>query len=759
MPPVGPWKLDASNRGTLESLALKPAPEALAPLEPGQVRIAVHAAGLNFRDVMSALGVYPGEAQIGGEGAGLVIEIGPEVTGLSLGDRVLGVMPGAFGPWSVADAGLLVPVPSAWSFEQAAALPVTHLTAWFGLNDLADLQPGERVLIHAGAGGVGMAAIQFALHRGAEVFATASPSKWEALRELGVAADRIASSRDLEFRECFLEQTGGEGVDVVLNALAGEFVDASLDLLPRGGRFLEMGKTDVREPEQVAAAHPGVEYRAFDLFEAGPERTGEMLAEIAAMVGRGELDPPPITAWEVRQAPEAFRHLREGRNVGKVVLTIPQPIDPQRTVLISGGTGVLAGLVARHMVERHGAHRLLLASRSGPEAAGAAELAAELEALGAAVRIEACDVSERAQLERLLASIDPEYPLGAVVHAAGALADGVIESMGPEQIERAFAPKLDAAWHLHELTRELDLSAFVLFSSIGGTLGGPGQANYAAANAFLDALAAHRNASGLPATSIAWGLWERESGMTGHLGEADRERMRRRGFGALADEQALALFDAALISPDSPALAMRIEADGLRALAGAGVLPPILSGLVGRRAERRLATVSLAAKLAALPEEEHEAAVLELVRAEAAAVLGHSAAEEVPLERPFKELGFDSLAAVELRNRLNTATGQRLSATVVFDYPSVAALAEHVLAGVKPDGKSEQALESGEREIREALASLPLARLRSAGLIDPLLRLAGGEADPAPEPEEKDGDRIDAMNVEELLQASQEGAP
>jgi polyketide synthase 12 len=754
--PLGPWVLDAPKRGTLEGLALVLAPGATEPLGPTQVRIAMHAAGLNFRDVMSVLGVYPGEAAIGGEGAGVVVEVGAEVSDLVVGERVLGMIPGAFGPLAIAERELLIRLPEGWSLKQGAALPLVHLTARRGLIDLAELKAGEKVLIHAGAGGVGMAAIQLAHHLGAEVFATASPAKWDALRELGVAADHIASSRDLEFKERFLEQSGGEGVDVVLNSLAGEFVEASLALLPRGGRFLEMGKTDVRDPETVAAEHPGVDYRAFDLGEAGTERMAQMLGEIASLIEAGEIAPAPTSSWDVRRAAEAFRHLREGRNVGKVVLEIPKALDPERTVLITGGTGGLGGLVAGHLVSEHGARRLLLASRGGPKAEGAADLKADLEQLGATVRIEACDVSDRTALQALLDSIDPDHPLGAVVHTAGTLDDGTIDSLDAERLGSVFAPKAAAAWHLHELTEGMELSAFVLFSSVAGVLGNPGQANYAAANSFLDALASHRLANDLPATSIAWGFWERESGMTAALTDADKARLRRRGMEALSDERGLAMFDAAVLFDRAPALAAPIDAAGLKALAAARVLPPILSDLVAKRSGRRRPTVSLASKLASVPAAQHEILVRDLVRAETAAVLGHASAEEVATDLPFNELGFDSLAAVELRNRLGAATDIRLPATVVFDHPSVASLAEYLLASVAPGAAADPALQPGEREVREALASLPLSRLRSAGLIEPLLRLANPEAHPEPEPEQEDGDRIDTMDVEELLQATGE---
>ncbi len=546
------------------------------------------------------------------------------------------------------------------------------------------------MLIHAGAGGVGTAAIQIARHLGAEVFATASPSKWEALREAGVAEDHIASSRDLEFREQFLATTDGEGVDVVLNALAGEFIDATLELLPRGGRFLEMGKADIRDPEQVGADRPGVSYLSFDAIEAGPQRTGEMLAEIVELVERGALRHPPTSTWDMRNAPAAFRHLREGRNVGKVVLGIPRAIDPERTVLITGATGGLGALVARHLVERHGARHLLLVSRSGPKAKGSKRLRQELGQLGAETTIAACDVSDREALGQLLASISSVHPLGAVIHCAGALADGTVETLGPEQVERVFAPKADAAWHLHELTSDLDLSAFVLFSSVAGTLGGPGQANYAAANVFLDALARKRQGEGLAGTSIAWGLWEREGGMGSQLGEADLARMRRGGIEALSDERGLALFDAVLDADRPQVLAVPIDTGGLRAAASAGALPPILSGLVRTARRRSSASGSLAAKLANLPEAEHEGFVLDLVRSEVAAVLGHASAEEVEPAKAFQDLGFDSLAAVELRNRLNSATGLGLGATTVFDYPNPAALAGHLLSEAGESGAAKR---------------------------------------------------------------------
>ena len=290
---------------------------------------------------------------LGGEGAGIVVEVGAEVPA-SPGRRRHRDAPLRLRPARRHRARSALAVPESWSFEQAASVPVVFATAFYGLCDLAGLKAGERVLIHAGAGGVGIAATRLAHHLGAEVFATASPAKWDVLREAGLAEDHIASSRELEFKDKFLKTTGGEGVDVVLNSLAGEFVEASLELLPRGGRFLEMGKTDIRDPEQVAAEHKGLTYMPFDTVEAGPERTREILAEILALFEEGALAHLPIESRDVREAPAAFRRLREGQNVGKLILTLPRSLDPERTVLITGATGTLG---AAHRPPPHRAPR------------------------------------------------------------------------------------------------------------------------------------------------------------------------------------------------------------------------------------------------------------------------------------------------------------------------------------------------------------------------------------------------------------------
>ncbi|NGO72224.1 type I polyketide synthase, partial [Streptomyces boncukensis] len=672
------WRLETPQPGTLDSLRLAPAdPE--QPLGPGQVRIAVRAAGLNFRDVLYALGMYPGEVVLGGEAAGIVLETGPEVDGLAPGDRVLGLCPGAFGPVAVTDHRLLAPMPSEWTFAEAAAVPIAYATAYYGLVDLGGLQAGEAVLVHAAAGGVGTAAVQLARHLGADVFATAGPGKGDAVRAMGVAEDHLASSRDLDFEERFAAATAGRGVDVVLDALAGEFVDASLRLLPRGGRFVEMGKTDLRDAGEVAAAHPGVRYQSFDLWEAGPQRIGQILAELLARFRSGALRLPPVRAFDLRQAPDAFRHVSQARHIGKVVLTVPRALDPSGTVLVTGGTGGLGAVLARHLVTAHGAGRLLLLSRSGPDAAGARELTAELTALGAEVEILAGDAADRDTLAAVLDAIPAAHPLTAVFHTAGVLDDGTVAALTPQRLDTVLRPKTDAALHLHDLTRHHDLAAFVLFSSVAGTLGAAGQGNYAAANAVLDALAQHRHATGRPGLSLAWGAWDGTAGMAARLTPADRERIARSGFPPLAVDHGLALLDAALAAPYPALVPTGLDT---AALTAAGSLPPALTGLVragARRSARDAAPAEGAAsadRLAALSPQDRARFLLDLVRSAAAAVLGFPGPQAVEADRTFKELGFDSLTAVELRNRLAAATGLRLSATLVFDHPTARQLAD-----------------------------------------------------------------------------------
>ncbi|MFJ9693752.1 SDR family NAD(P)-dependent oxidoreductase [Kitasatospora sp. NPDC101183] len=759
-PGAGAWHLDIREKGRLDTFALVPVADRDRPLGEYEIRLRVHASGLNFRDVLNALDMVHAP-QLGLECAGVVLEAGPGIAHLSPGDRVMGLTVGTFGTEARADGRMMVRIPDGVGFAEAATVPLAFLTAHHGLFELGGLTAGERVLVHAAAGGVGMAAVQLARHVGAEVWGTASAGKWPTLRRLGLPQERIASSRDTGFAS---QWRSGTGFDLVLNSLTGEFVDASLRLLePRGGRFLEMGKTDIREAAQVAATHPGVSYRAFDLMDAGPERILQMLTEVADLLARRVIAPLPYAAYDVRRAADAFRFMAQGRHIGKLVLTSPRPLDADGTVLVTGGTGELGRLVARRLVTGHGVRHLLLTSRRGPAAENTPALVDELRAAGAeSVRVLACDVADRAQVQAALAAVDAAHPLTGVVHLAAVIDDGVVVNQTAERFGRVLAPKVDGARHLHELTGGLDLAAFVLFSSVAGTLGSPGQSNYAAANAHLDALAAHRVRLGLPGTSLAWGLWEQGgTGLTAHLGDAELGRMRRQGAQALSVEQGLALFDAALGRPEPHLVPLRLDLERLQRGAGAegAELPPLLRALLRsplRRAGRATASAvdGLRERLAGLPGPERVAALTLLVQQEVAAVLGLSGIESVRAEQPLRDHGWDSLMAVELRNRLSAHAQVPLPSTLAFDYPTPQAIADFLnvrldLGAARPEEPQPQQYgappQEPEQAARWALSRIPADELSRSGLLAQLLELAGvPQAAPA-------GGRPEALRLAEEL--------
>ncbi|MEU5690150.1 SDR family NAD(P)-dependent oxidoreductase [Streptomyces venezuelae] len=735
------WRLRMEKGGSLDDLAAVACPEVLEPLGPGQVRLSVHAAGINFRDVLVALGMVPAYGAMGGEGAGVVTEVGPEVTHLSVGDRVMGVFEGAYGPVVIADARMVAPVPRGWDMREAAGIPAAFLTAWYGLVELAGLKAGERVLIHAATGGVGMAAVQIAKHLGAEVFATASPAKHSVLEEMGIDAAHRASSRDLAFEDAFRQASGGRGVDVVLNSLTGEFIDASLRLLgDRHGRFLEMGKTDVRAPEEVDAQYPGVTYTVYDLVgDAGPERIGRMLDQLGELFASDRLKALPVRSWPLGKAREAFRFMSQAKHTGKLVLEVPPALDPEGTVLITGGTGALGQVVAEHLVREWGVRHLLLASRRGPDAPGAEELVARIAELGAETSLVAADVSDAASVVELVGKTDPAHPLTGVVHAAGVLEDAVVTAQTRDGLGRVWAAKAGAAANLHEATRDLRLGLFVVFSSAAATLGSPGQANYAAANAYCDALMQHRRTQGQAGLSVGWGLWEASggekgnenvngnvnekgngkgneadgtattasTGMTGGLTGTDIARMSRIGVKGMTNAHGLALLDAAHRNGRPHLVGFNLD---LRTLATHPVdtRPALLRGLAAPTAggaNRPTATAGgqpadLAGRLAALPPSDRHHTLVRLIREQAATVLGHHPDGLTP-GSTFKELGFDSLTAVELRNRLSAATGLRLPSGLVFDHPDADILAEHLGAQLAPDGDTPAGQEATEPLLRD----------------------------------------------------------
>ncbi len=492
-------------------------------------------------------------------------------------------------------------------------------------------------------------------------------------------------------------------------AAAGELAGARLCLLTEGAvATAEERPNLITAPlwgllRSAAAEHPG-RFAAVDV-----DREPASLAALPAALASTAEEPQLALRGGTPLVPR-LRRVPDRAGAGT------DGIDSRRTVLVTGAAGGLGPLVCRRLVEHHGARHLLLASRRGERAAGVEELRAELEALGAEVRFAACDVGERDRLEELLGSVPAERPLGAVFHLAAILDDGVLASLDPQRLQRVLRPKLDAAWHLHELTAGLELSHFVCFSSAAGILGGAAQASYATANAFLDALASFRRAEGLAGASLAWGAWERESDAIELVaGSPEAERLAsqiraRLGLEPIETERGLELLDLALGRPEPLLVPAELDRHSLRSRASAGNLPAVLRGLFPLAAEPRRA--SLAERLAGLSGEALQAAALDLVSAEIAAVLGHASAESIDPDAAFKDLGFDSLAAVELRNRLGVATGLDLPPTLAFDYPSPAALAGFLITAAGIGGDGDDAADSiGDAELERRIDEMDIDEL------------------------------------------------
>ena len=679
-PEQGSWLLEPDPAGVLEGVRIDPLPA--RALEPREVRLAVEAAGLNFWDVFRAIGLVDA-GLLGGEACGRILEVGSEVTEVEPGDLVVALAFGTFGSEVVTRVEMVAHAPAEIRVSELATMPTAFVSALLSYDE-ADLQSGERVLIHAGAGGVGLAAIQLAQAAGAEVFATASAPKQAYLRALGVR--HVFDSRSTTFGREILAVTGGAGVDVVLNSLTGEgFIDASLSCLAHGGRFVELARVDILSEEEMAAARPDVGYTILKLDvlkEHHPAVPGDALRRVMARLAAGELSPLVYSRWPLTETGPAMGFMRAARHLGKIVLAA-SPLErgrlrPGRTFLVTGGLGGIGCAVAGWLADR-GAEAIVLNGRRAPSP-DAEEAIAALRERGVTVRVELADVSDTEAVDAMLARIDRELPpLGGVIHSVGVLADAAIGNQSWATFEQVLRPKVLGAWHLHRATEQRDLDLFLLFSSIVGTMGNAGQANHAAANAFLDQLAAHRRTRGLPGQAIAWGAW---SG----LGEAEeqRERIARQrsafGGGWFTPQQGLRALDrlvrddsatAAVMAMDWPVFAEAIESR-----------PPLLEELLAASADAEVDTASethdLPGRVRAAPAAEREGLLVSFLQREVQAVLRLPSAPAP--EVGFFELGMDSLMAVELRNRLNRACADAYTApnTLVFDYPDIATLARHL---------------------------------------------------------------------------------
>ena len=675
VPEDSPFRLRLTQYGVLDNLEVQPS-ERRTP-GPGEVEIAVYAAGLNFRDCLRALGMLQeyeqsigirGEADVvfGFECAGRIAAVGPGVEHLAVGDAVLALAVGSLASHVIVDADYVAPKPSSLTFEQAATIPLAYLTAHYGLNRLARMTAGDRVLIHAAAGGVGQAAVALARAGGAEVFATASPGKWDFLRAQGIS--HVMNSRTLDFAREIDQQTGGQGVQIVLNSLNGDFIPNSLSVLADQGRFVEIGKIDIWTADQMREKRPDVGYFPFDLGEHELQQPGLIRGLLDDLMGRfesGELAPLPCRVYSIDDAISAFRWMAQGKHVGKVVISLAAyqqadapPIRDDASYLVTGGLGGLGWKVAEWLVQRGARSLVLTGRRAKPSDEAQATIAAWNEQ-GVQVAVLPADVSRQGDVEKTIDHIRRHLPtLRGVFHAAGVLDDGVLIQQDWERFDRVLAPKTFGAFHLHQATQDLPLEFFVGFSSLASLLGSPGQSNYAAANAFLDALVHERQRLGLPGLSINWGPWD-AIGMTADRDERDAARWAASGVETIPVDQGLDILGQ-LLRQNRPQI---------------GVLPiawrKFLKQVPKRQRETFLAdlarqSASSAAEagatrkrsdalkqLQAAPAERRPELARRFALERVAATLGMSP-DHLDVAQPLKHLGLDSLMAIELKNRIET---------------------------------------------------------------------------------------------------------
>ena len=663
-----------------------PQPEPHRELEPHEVRVAMEAVGVNFRDVLISVGIER-EDNLGLEFVGRVIEIGGGVSSVSVGDHVAGIGFSTFGPELITKEALVASAPPNISKTGLGAAPTAFVTVALSY-DLARLQAGDKVLIHAGSGGVGLAAIEMAKSVGAEIYTTASIGKQPYLRSLGIT--HIYNSRSTEFAEEILRDTDGKGVDVVLNSLTGEgFIDASLSCLAQNGRFIELAREGILTEEEMAEQRPDADYHIImldRLKREEPEIPGAALKAVLHAMEEGKLAPISHTRWSLSEAPAAITYMRDTRHIGKIALT-NSPLQTDRlredgTYLITGGLGGIGTTVARWLADK-GAGAIVLNGRRDPDPE-AQDAIDELRARGVTVQVEIADVTDSAAIDAMLTRIDQSLPpLAGVIHSVGVLSDGVVGNQTWERFEQILRPKVLGAWHLHRATMDRDLDLFVLFSSAAGILGNPGQSNHAAANTFLDQLVRHRRALGLAGQAIAWGAWS-------EVGEAEEQRERigellaERGSRWITPERGIETLEFLIKQDWTNSVAVAIDWESIRSNMQN---PPAMLQRFTAADESDLASSGdamddLPARLSGVPLEEREAVFVEFLQHELQAIMRMPSLPNPGVE--FSDLGMDSLMAVALRNNINSALKGIYVApnTVVFDYPSIARLAAYLTGEV-----------------------------------------------------------------------------
>jgi acyl transferase domain-containing protein/NADPH:quinone reductase-like Zn-dependent oxidoreductase/SAM-dependent methyltransferase/acyl carrier protein len=701
--PQDPVRLVVTARGQLDALewqrTSRRAPEA------GEVEIKVEAVGLNFRDVLRVLDMYPGEPDaLGGEVSGTVVAVGPGVDDIAPGDAVAALAFGGFSSFVTTRADVTLAKPDDWSFADIATVPSAFATAYHALVQCANVRPGEFVLIHAASGGVGLAAIQLAQAIGCIVLATAgSPEKRDYLRSLGV--QHVFDSRSVSFAE-HIRAIAPQGVDVIVNTLAGEFTDASLELLSPTGRFIELGRRELWDAARAAAIRPRAGYWPVDLasvIRQSPETFRNIFAAASRAIRDGTLRPLPVDVFSAHEAGDAFRQMAQARHIGKIVVAPPRAATaepsrdarfvarPDSTYLVTGGlTGI--GLRTAEWLAERGARYVVLAGRAAPAAPAEAAIAA-LRASGVTIMTMRTDVGIRAEVDQLFEAVRADLPpVRGIVHAAGVLDDGAIIQQSFARMWEVLRPKMLGAWNLHAASLRMPLDFFICYSSASAVLGMPGQASHAAANSYLDTLMHHRRALGLVGLSINWGPWS-EIGAAAGAGIANH--VAGLGVSPITPAQGLEALERLVLDGAAQATAIAIDWDQFLATNR----PPTEQASFSRMASRRTASrrapppTGAAAPATNVPPDwsafsasARRRTVEEMIRAALVKVLDTDPEASFDPYQGLRDLGLDSLMSVELRNRLQAAFQRTFPATLIFDFPTFAGLVDHVCDGLAEHG-------------------------------------------------------------------------
>ncbi|WP_432697886.1 SDR family NAD(P)-dependent oxidoreductase [Marinobacterium sp. YM272] len=702
--------------GQLRNLRWKPR-ELNLPVDD-QVQVEVKATGLNFRDVMYALGLLSDEAiengfsgpAMGLEFSGTVTAVGSDVKDFRPGDPVVGFGSASFSTRMVTGEETLAHLPEGISFEAAATIPTTFFTVYYALKHLARIQPGERLLIHGAAGGVGLAAIQIGRLMGAEIFATVgSDTKRDVVRLLGI--DAIYDSRSLTFAEDILADTQGEGVDVVLNSLAGEAINQNLRVLRPFGRFLELGKRDFYENTSIGLRpfRNNISYFGIDsdqLMKVQPALTRTLFREMMALFEQGELYPLPYTAFSASHVVDAFRYMQQAKQIGKVVVNYPQPpkavlpkeelheslrLSAGKTFLVTGGLGGFGLRTAQWLVEK-GARHLALLSRRGKAEGEDAAVIEQLIDKGIDVQAYACDVSDWVLLADTLEQVEQQQPaLGGIVHAATVFADALVENMTDKQIEQVLAAKAFGAQHLHELTAGKSLELFVMFSSATTLFGNPGQANYVAANLALEALTQLRRAQGLAATCVRWGAID-DAGYLARNSQIKQALQSRMGGNALTTERALTVLEQMLLQEQPLLGVMEFDWSALtRFLPKADAARYQLIARSHDGGDSGDGGGDLLAELLQLEPEAQLARIAEELKHSLGQIL-MLPAEQIDPEQSVYDLGFDSLMGVELITAIDDRFGVQLPAMAISESPTIAKLSVKLLERISGEDEESEDL-------------------------------------------------------------------